>query len=208
MDDEELYGRLAGSAPAVMSRDESFRAAVDAMITSSRPARRRTRARRWLIGGAALGVVLLGGTSTALASPPLLEWLGFTPDRSLQHTNADGDFCVAGMIVRPEGVPADDASFLAAQEILLGIDFETVEVPDSARQDARASAAAAAKAAALAQYNAAHPEATIQPAPPDPETDALLSAAFTMMTDGVTARGLDTSHFSLEAGGTCDEVAR
>ena len=205
MDDDELNGRLARSAPAITPRGDRLHAALDEVVTSSRP---RPRRRRWLVGGTTLSLVLLGGTSAALASPQVLDWLGFTPDQSLQHTNVDGDLCVAGMIVRPEGVTADDESFRAAREILLTIDFDTLEVPAHIREQQNSAAAAAARAAATDLYNLAHPEATIQPAADDPQTDLLLSTAYELMTDGVAARGLDPSHFSFEAVGTCDEANR
>lgn len=207
MDDDELYGRLEGSAPVIVPRGDRLHAALDEVVRSSRP---RPRRQRWLVGGATLSLVLLGGTSAALASPPVLDWLGFTPDQSLQHTNVDGDLCVAGMIVRPEGVTADDASFRAAQEILLSIDFDTLEVPAYIReqQNSTAAVAAAARAEEIGLYNRAHPEATFQPAPQDPQTELLLSTAYELMTDGVTSRGLDPSHFSFEAVGKCDGAGR
>jgi hypothetical protein len=203
----ELNGRLARSAPAITPRGDRLHAALDEVVTSSRP---RPRRRRWLVGGATVSLVLLGGTSAALASPPVLDWLGFTPDQSLQHTNVDGDLCVAGMIVRPEGVAADDESFRAAREILLAIDFDTLEVPAHIReqQNSGAAAAAAARAEATDLYNLAHPEATFPPAADDSQTDLLLSTAYELMADGVAARGLDPSHFSFEAVGTCDEANR
>lgn len=207
MDDEELFDRLTNSTPTVAPRGDRLRAAIDEVVTESRPPRRPRK--RLFVAGATLSVVLLGGTSAALASQPLLEWLGFTPDQSIQHLNADGDYCAAGMIVRPEGVPDDDASFLAAKEIFLDIDFDTLKIPDAIRNDNRYSAAvAAAKAEALAEINAAHPEDPIQPALPDPETHMLIATAYTLMADGLESRGLDVSHFSLEAAGTCDEASR
>ena len=207
MDEEELFGRLANSAPTVAPRDDRLRAAIDDVVTGSRPARRQRK--RWFIAGATLSAVLLGGTSAALASPALLEWLGFTPDQSIQHLNADGDYCAAGMIVRPEGVPDDDASFLAAKDIFLGIDFDTLQIPDTIRNAYRYSAAAAAaKAESIAEFNAAHPDDPFRPALPDPETRMLHDTAYTLMADGLESRGLDVGHFSLEAAGTCDEVSR
>lgn len=208
MDDDELMARVTASAPYIAPRDGRLHAAIDDVVTESR--RPRPRRKRPFITGATLSVLLLGGTTTALATPSLLDWLRFTPDQTIQHVNANGDLCAAGMIVRPEGVPDDDASFLAAREIFLAIDFETLKIPDHIRkhQNSSARAAAEAEAEARAQYNAAHPEATIPPARQDPETDMLLSTAFELMTDGVKAKGLDESHFSLEAGGHCDEATR
>ena len=207
MDEEELFGRLANSAPLVAPRDDRLGIAIDQVVMESRPVRRQRK--RLFVAGATLSVMLVGGTSAALASQPLLDWLGFAPDQSIQHVNANGDYCAAGMIVRPEGVPNDDASFLAAKDIFLGIDFNTLKIPDAIRNDYKYSAAAAsAKAEEIAEYNAAHPEATLQPALPDPETDMLIDTAYTLMTDGLKARGLDVGHFSLEGAGTCDEVSR
>lgn len=207
MDDHELFGRVADSAPSVAPRGNRLSTAIDDVVTESRPPHGRRK--RLLVAGATLSVLLLGGTSAALASQPLLEWLGFIPDRPLQHMNANGDFCAAGVIVRPEGVTDADASFLAAKNILLDIDFDTLQIPDEVRNDDRYSAsAAAAKAASIAQYNEANPEATIQPALPDRETDMLLDTVYGLMTAGLKSKGLDASHFSLEAGGSCDEVVR
>lgn len=207
MDEETLSARLAASAPPTAPRGARLVAALDEAVTASRPVRRQRN--RWLLGGVGLSVVLLGGTTAAFASQPLLEWLGFTPDQSLSHTNAEGDFCVAGIVVRPEGVPESDASFLAAKNLLLGIDFDTLEIPDSIRNDyAYADKAAAAQAASIAEYNAAHPEATLQPAPSDPESSMLIDTAYQVITAGVSEQGLDSSHFSLETGGTCDEVVQ
>ena len=207
MDEETLSARLAVSAPPTAPRGDRLKAALDEAVTASRPVRQRRN--RWLLGGVGLSVVLLGGTTAAFASEPLLEWLGFTADQSLSHANAEGDFCVAGIAVRPEGVPENDESFVAAKNVLLGIDFDTLEIPDSIRNDyAYSDEAAAAKAASIAEYNAAHPEATIQPAPPDPESSMLIDTAYQVIAAGVSAEGLDASHFSLEAGGSCDEVAR
>ena len=207
MDEETLSARLAASAPPTSPRGDRFKAALDEVVAASRPARRRHK--RWVLGGVSLSVVLLGGTTAAFGSEPLLEWLGFTPDQSISHTNTDGDFCVAGIIVRPEGVAEDDASFLAAKNVLLGIDFDTLEIPASIRNSyAYSDEAAAAKAASIAEYNSAHPEATLQPALPDPESFMLFDTAYQVIAAGVSAEGLDANHFSLEAGGTCAEVVR
>src|SRR5680860_230936 len=113
------------------------------------------------------------------------------------------------MIVRPEGVAENDASFLAAKDIFLGIDFDTLKIPDAIRNAYRYSAAAAAaKAESIAEFNAAHPDDPFRPALPDPETHMLIDTAYTLMTEGLESRGLDVGHFSLEAAGTCDEVPR
>jgi hypothetical protein len=208
MDDETLSARLKDSRPPTIPRDDRLHAAVDELIIASRPEHHRRK--RWLLGGVSLSVLLLGGTTTALASEPLLEWLGFTPDQSLEHANADGDYCVAGIIVRPEeGVAADDASFLAAKNVLLGIDFDTLEIPESIRNGyAYSPEAEAEKTASIDEYNAAHPESTIQPAPSDPESSMLIAAAYKVIVAGVESEGLDSGHFWLEAGGTCDEATR
>jgi hypothetical protein len=207
MDDETLFARLAASAPPTSPRDDRLTAALDEAVTVSRPERQRRK--RWLLGGVGVSVALLGGTTAAFASEPLLDWLGFTPDQSLSHTNAAGDFCVAGMVVHPEGVPEDDASFLAAKSILLSIDFDTLEIPASIRDGyAYSDEAADARAASIAEYNAAHPEATFQPAPPDPESSMLIDTAYQVIAAGVSAEGLDADHFWLEAGGTCAEDER
>jgi len=207
MDDETLFARLAASAPPTSPRGDRLRAALDEAVTATRPARQRRN--RWLLGGVGLSVALLGGATAAFASEPLLDWLGFAPDQSLSHTNSDGDFCVAGMAVRPDGVEDDDASFLAAKKVLLGIDFDTLEIPDNVRDNYAYSAeAAAAKAAWIAEHNAAHPEATLQPALSDPESSMLIDTAYQIIVADVASEGLDTSHFTLEAGGTCAEVVR
>ena len=161
------------------------------------------------VAGAALSLVLLGGTSAALASQSLLDWLGFTPDQTIQHVNADGDVCAAGMVVRPEGVPDDDASFLAAKRAFLAIDFDTLRIPDHIRNDERYSAKAqAARSKAIDEYNAAHPKATMRPSRPDPESQMLVSTAYELISGKVKAKGLDSTHFALEAGGQCNEVTR
>lgn len=85
-------------------------------------------------------VLLLGGTTTALATPSLLDWVRFTPDQTIQNVNAEGDLCAAGMMVRPEGVPDDDPSFVAAREIFLAIDFTTLDIPDHIRRHQNLSA--------------------------------------------------------------------
>jgi hypothetical protein len=204
MDDGELMNRLTASAPSVVPRDGRLHAAVDDVVTESR--RPRPRRKRLFITGATLSVLLLGGTTTALATPSLLDWLRFTPDQTIEHMNADGHLCAAGMIVRPEGVPDDDASFLAAREIFLAIDFATLKIPGHIRK--HWDSTEKERAEGLAEFNAAHPEAPIDPERQDPDTDMLIHAAYELMTTGVKAKGLDESHFSLEAGGHCDEATR
>ena len=189
MTDDELFARLADSAPPTAARCERLSSALDDAVTASRPPRRRPR--RLLATALTLSVMVLGGTSAACATPPVLEWLGFAPDRTVQHSNADGAWCSAGMIVRPEGVSADDASFVAAQRILLDLDFDKIVIDDV---DPDAAGIAAAAAAARAQYNASNPSAAIAPAAPDPETDRLLDAVYARLIDGVRAQGLDEGH--------------
>lgn len=204
MDDDELMRRVAAATPAIAQRTNTVREAIDEVMADARPSRRRRR--RALIAGASLSVVLLGGASVAVADPALLDWLRFTPDRTIQHVNADGDLCTAGMIVRPEGVSTEDPSFLAAREILLSIDFDTIKATGSA-QDGDALAAAA-KAKSFEEWNTAHPDATMQPAPDDPETGRVLQSVYQLITDGLKARGLDPSHVSLESGGSCDQATQ
>lgn len=205
MDDEEFDRRVASSAPSVAHRTPAVRAAIEGVVAESRPPRRRRT--RMLIAGATLSVVLLGGTTTAFASQYLLDWLGFTPDHTIQHRNADGDYCAAGMIVRPEGVEMDDPSFLAAQQIFRAIDFETLKIPAHIRDDDRYSdARRAEKIKYFDEYNAAHPEAPMAPPMWDPETEMLSATAYEVVVAGVKERGLDDSRFSIEGGAQCDRV--
>ena len=208
MDDETLFERLNASAPSTTPRGDQLNAALEEVISAARPGHQRHK--RWLVGGTVLSVVLLGGTTAAFASEPLLDWLGFTPDQSLQHTNADGDICVAGVVVLPEeGVADDDPSFLAAKNVLLGIDFDTLEIPDNIRNGyAYSPEAEAVKAASIAEYNSAHPEATLQPAASDPESSMLIDAAYDVIVTAVESEGLDSGQFSLKAGGKCDEATQ
>lgn len=207
MDDDEFISRLASSAPSVTPRAAGLRRALNDVVEQSRPFRQR-RTRRLLIAGSAFSIVLLGGTTTALASQSLLDWLGYTPDQTIQHRNADGDFCALGMIVRPEGVAVDDASFMAAQQIFRGIDFDTLEIPANIRNDERFSdARRAAKVKDFEEWDAAHPEATMGPPVWDPESGMIAAAAYEVLVEGVTQKGLDVSHFSLESGGECAEDA-
>jgi len=205
MDDDDLMGRITSNRPAITPRKGPLRGALEDVVRDSRPPQRR---KHFLVTGITLSLVLVGGTSAAFASPSLLSWLGFVPDNTLQHVNADGGVCAAGIILHPEGVPADDASFLAARTLLLDIDFDTLQIPDDIRTDTRYAERAAAKAESFADWNAAHPEATMQPAATDLRTDMLFDTAHGLLTDGVTAQGLDASHFSLEGAGTCEAVAR
>jgi hypothetical protein len=207
MDDETLSARLNASAPSTAPRDERLDAALQEVVISTRPLhQRRTRS---LLGGIGLSLVLLGGTTAALASEPILDWLTFAPDQTLAHMNADGYYCVAGIVVQPDGVAEDDPAFRAAKDILLGIDFDTLEIPDDIQNSHEYTAEAeAARASSIAELNAAHPDATFEPAPPDPTSSMLVATAVDVINAGVTAEGLDPSHFTIEAGGTCDEVAR
>lgn len=206
MDDDQLAEHLNASAPNVAPRTAALRAAINSVVVESRPPRRRRR--RLMVTGTALSIVLLGGATTALASPEVLDWLWFTPDRTIQHANDAGELCYAGMIVRPEGVTKDDPSFVAGREIFLALDFDTLTIPDDIRDSPMFSAAhAAERAADIAAWNTAHPTATIEPAKPDPQSGMLYAAAYRLITDGLTARGLDPNAISLELAGKCDEAA-
>jgi hypothetical protein len=204
MDDDDLMGRISGNRPAIAPRTGPLMGALDAVVRDSGHRRRR---KHFLFAGITLSLLLVGGTSAAIASPSLLSWLGFVPDNTLQHINADGDVCAAGIILRPEGVPADDASFVAARTILLDIDFDTLQIPDDIRTDTGYAEREEAKAESFADWNAAHPGATMRPAAADLRTDMLVDTAYRLLTAGVTDQGLDANHFSLEGAGSCDAVA-
>ena len=204
MDDDELMGRITSNRPAIAPRTGPLLGALEDVVRDSRPPQRR---KRFLVTGITLSLVLVGGTSAAFASPSLLSWLGFVPDKTVQHVTADGDVCAAGIIIHPEGVPADDASFLAARPLLMDIDFDTLQIPDDIRTDTNYAEREAAKTQSFSDWNAAHPEATMQPAAADLRTDMLFDTTYRLLTDGVTAQDLDASHFSLEGAGTCDAVA-
>jgi hypothetical protein len=117
MHDKELTARVTASAPSIAQRDRRLYAAIDDVVTESR--RPRPRRKRLFITGATLSVLLLGGTTMALATPSLLDWLGCTPDQTIKHVNADGDLCAAGMVVQPYGVPDDDAKHIASRQPLV-----------------------------------------------------------------------------------------
>ncbi|QAY72085.1 hypothetical protein ET445_00795 [Agromyces protaetiae] len=205
MDEDEFDRRLKSSAPAAAPRTPALLHALDDLIAESRSTRRRRN--RAVVAGMSLSLMLLGGTSAAFAAEPLLAWLGFEPDHVIQHVNSDGVDCAAGMIIRPEGVELDDPSFLAAQEIFRGIDFAKLEIPEHIRNDERYSdAARTEKSKAIDEWNAAHPDAPMEPAGWDPQAGMLQAAAFELVTEEVRARGLDETHFSIEAGGECGEV--
>ena len=117
MDDEELMGRLSAARPSIAPRSGPLHATLEDVVAESRHQRRRRK--RFVFTGITLSVILLGGGSAAIASPSVLTWLGFVPNKTFQHVNAAGDFCAAGIIIHPEGVPVNDPSFLAARAILL-----------------------------------------------------------------------------------------
>jgi len=65
MDDEDLFGRLANSAPTVAPRGDRLRAAIDEVVTKSRP-HRRPRKRLFVAG-------VLGGDPIAILVLPVVN---------------------------------------------------------------------------------------------------------------------------------------
>lgn len=91
MDDVTLDDLLEKIAPSLADRTVALDTALKQM--SSRPNR---RLKRWQIGAfVSLGVILASGTTAAIASPSVREWLGWTPDWTVEYQSTTGESCKA-----------------------------------------------------------------------------------------------------------------
>jgi hypothetical protein len=89
MDDEALDIVLLESMPSVLPTTPHLESAL------SKVARRPRRLLpRWRAGlTLTISALLIGGTTAAIASPTVREWLGWTPDRTFAYTSTQGDRC-------------------------------------------------------------------------------------------------------------------
>lgn len=124
MDDLELEAHLRTAGPRlavpVGLADHGTR-----ILTEAR-ARRGRRLRSWGAGVAA-SVLLLGGSSVAMAAGGGETPWGWWADNVFSIAQSDAPTCFSGWQVVPEGVESDDPLMLDARDIISGIDIPSLD---------------------------------------------------------------------------------
>ena len=183
--------RLSASAPRAAPIDARSQLLLEALVTETVAPRRRRRG--LLIGGVMSAALVLGGASAALATPALGSWLGWAPDRQVQTVAVDGRQCVAGYAIEGEGVPDSDPAVIAARDILKGIDFQNLSI--------------SADTAQAAAERVARRDASLTAAGADARQEAVDMTVVELISDGVTARGLDVGNVAVRGGIKCGTEA-
>lgn len=196
MHDDQLEQRLNAAAPHV-SEQTDRRAVLLRDVVAERVSRRRVR--RPLILGAASVLLVLGGTSTAIATAPFDFWFGKEADRTLTRVTSFGEWCTSGWLVEPygEGVTEDDPAVLAAREVLAAIDFNTLPITEGEFEQNRLKVQAEVDRRAGLGHK--------RDLTPDPDGQLISRTVATLIWEGVRARGLDPGRIVVSGAGDCGD---
>jgi hypothetical protein len=127
MTDLDVETRVRDAAPDLASLNGL--AAHRARILAEARARRTRRWRMWGVSAAA-SLVLVGGGSVAMAGDGNETPWGWVADNVLSIERADGSACFQGLLVKWDGLTADDPMVLDAKAIVSSIDLETLDTSE------------------------------------------------------------------------------
>lgn len=196
MHDDQLEQRLNAAAPHVSEQTERC-AVLLKDVVADRMSRRRLR--RPMILGAASVLLVLGGTSAAIATAPFEFWFGKDADRTLTRVTSFGEQCTSGWLVEPygDGVTDDDPAVLAAREALAAIDFDHLPITESEFEQNRLEVMAETDRRASLGHK--------RDLTPDPDGQLITRTVATLIGEGVRARGLDPGRIVVSGAGDCGD---
>lgn len=199
MHDDQLDQRLNAATPHV-SEQTNRRVVLLRDVVAERVSRRRVQ--RPLIVGVASVLLVLGGTSTAIATAPFDFWFGEDADRTLTRVTSFGERCTSGWLVEPygEGVTEDDPAVLAAREVLAAIDFNNLPITESELEQNRLKVQAEVDRRAALGHK--------RDLTPDPDGELISTTVATLVFEGVRARGLDPGRIVIASAGDCGDDSR